>query len=167
MEDADRKTALRAIPYGIYVMTAKGPDGDLHASTVNWVTQTAFVPPLVAIGVKVDSGIYAATRASGRFVLNMLGKGQQGVAFTFFKQAKDEGGLISGEPYHAGENGAPVLDNAFVAVECHVVQVVEIGDHHVILGQVDKAHVQHAPEGRPDAAILEMRDLGDHIFYGG
>jgi len=23
------------------------------------------------------------------------------------------------------------------------------------------------PEGRPDMAILEMKDLGDNVFYGG
>jgi hypothetical protein len=24
-----------------------------------------------------------------------------------------------------------------------------------------------APEGRADAAILEMKDLGDNVYYGG
>ena len=28
------------------------------AATVNWVTQTAFAPPLVVVGVKTDSGAY-------------------------------------------------------------------------------------------------------------
>ncbi len=167
MEDATRKTALRAIPYGIYVLTAKAADGGLAAATVNWVTQTAFAPPLIAVGVKVDSGSYAMIKESGRFALNMLGKGQQGVAFTFFKPATVEGGTISGEAYHPGDNGAPILDSAFAAVECQVVQIVEIGDHHIVVGEVTQAHVHKQPEGRPDAAILEMKDLGDHIFYGG
>ena len=64
-------------------------------------------------------------------------------------------------------NGAPILDSAFAAVECQVVQIVEIGDHHIVVGEVTQAHVHKQPEGRPDAAILEMKDLGDHIFYGG
>ena len=55
--DADaKKTALRMIPYGIYVLTSEGKDGKVAASTVNWVTQTAFQPPLVVVGVKADSG---------------------------------------------------------------------------------------------------------------
>ena len=55
--DADaKKTALRMIPYGIYVLTAEAGDGETAAATVNWVTQTSFDPPLVVIGVKADSG---------------------------------------------------------------------------------------------------------------
>ena len=65
MDAATKKTALRMIPYGIYVMTAKGGEGGLAAATVNWVTQTAFDPPLLAIGVKADSGCYAAVKETG------------------------------------------------------------------------------------------------------
>lgn len=167
MDDAARKTALRMIPYGIYVLTAKGADGVPHAATVNWVTQTAFAPPMVVVGVKADSGSYAALKESGHFTLNMLGKGQQGAAFAFFKPAKVENGTISGEPYREGTGGAPILDNAAAAVECKVVDIIEKGDHHVVMGEVVDAHVHTQPEGRPDMAILEMKDLGDNVFYGG
>lgn len=167
MDAGTKKTALRMIPYGIYVMTAKAADGTLTAATVNWVTQTAFAPPLVAVGVKVDSGTYAVVKESRQFALNMLGKDQQGVAFTFFKPAAVEGGKISGEAFHAGDNGAPIIDSAVAAIECKVVEIVELGDHHVVIGEVTQAHVHKQPEGRPDAAILEMKDLGDNVFYGG
>jgi len=49
-EDA-KKTALRMIPYGLYVLTAEGKNGGLAAATVNCVTQAAFPPPLVVMGV--------------------------------------------------------------------------------------------------------------------
>lgn len=46
--DADvKKTALRMIPYGLYVLTAENGEGRAAAATVNWVTQTSFDPPLV------------------------------------------------------------------------------------------------------------------------
>lgn len=167
MDDAAKKTTLRMIPYGIYVMTAKGSDGTIAAATVNWVTQTSFAPPLVAVGVKADSGSYAAMKSGGNFTLNMLGKGQQGAAFTFFKPAEVEDGKISGEPFRTGDNGAPILASAIAAVECKVVQIVELGDHHVVLGEVTEAHLHKHPEGRADEAILEMKDLGANVFYGG
>jgi flavin reductase (DIM6/NTAB) family NADH-FMN oxidoreductase RutF len=47
-EDA-KKTALRMIPYGLYVLTAEGKDGAVAAATDNWVTQAAFTPPLVVL----------------------------------------------------------------------------------------------------------------------
>ena len=41
------------------------------------------------------------------------------------------------------------------------------GDHHIVVGEVVGAQVAKAPDGRPDEAILEMKELGDNVFYGG
>ena len=41
-----KKTVLRMIPYGLYILTADDGKGSIAAATVNWVTQTAFTPPL-------------------------------------------------------------------------------------------------------------------------
>ena len=79
--DADvKKTVLRMIPYGIYVLTAEDDAGNVGAATINFVTQSSFDPPLVVLGVKADSGALQVLRASGHFGLNMLGKGQQEMA---------------------------------------------------------------------------------------
>lgn len=40
-----KKTVLRMIPYGIYILTADDAGGNVAAATVNWVTQSAFTPP--------------------------------------------------------------------------------------------------------------------------
>src|SRR5574338_493814 len=86
--DADaKKTALRMIPYGLYV----------------------------------------------------LSKGQQGQAFAFFKPAQVKGDKISGEPFRKGATGAPILTNMPAAVECKVVEIVERGDHHTVIGEVVEA----------------------------
>ena len=66
--DADaRKTALRMIPYGIYVLTANDGKGNIGAATVNWVTQGSFAPPLLVVGVKADSGAHTVVKGTGRF----------------------------------------------------------------------------------------------------
>ena len=165
--DADvKKTALRMIPYGIYIMTAKDGD-DVGSATVNWVTQTSFDPPLMVVGVKADSGIYSVIKKAGHFDINMCAKGQQGMAFAFFKPAEVEGETISGEAFHSGSTGAPILENTPASVECKLVEIVEKGDHHIVIGEVVDAHVRKHPDGRPDEAILEMKDLGENVFYGG
>ena len=167
MDEQDRKTALRMIPYGIYVLTAEAKGAAPAAATVNWVTQTSFNPPLVAVGVKTDSGAYAAAKSAGHFVLNILGKGQQGAAFTFFKPAELEDGKLSGEEIGWAKNGAPILKSAPAAIECKLVEIVEQGDHHIFVGEVTNVHLHSEPEGRPDEAVLEMKDLGEKVFYGG
>src|SRR3981081_2101434 len=110
MDQDAKKTALRMIPYGIYVLTADDGRGNVAAATVNWVTQASFAPPLVVVGVKTDSHAHPLIKASRAFALNALGKDQGPMAFTFFKPAVREGQTISGEPFRWGTTGAPILE---------------------------------------------------------
>lgn len=166
--DADiKKTVLRMIPYGIYVLTAKDSSGDIAAATVNWATQTSFDPPLVAVAVKAESSALTALADAGHFALNFLGKGQQGAAFAFFKPAAVEEHAISGEPYREGSTGAPVLESVPGCVEFKVVEVVARGDHHIVIGEAVDVHLANPIEGRADEASLHMNELGENVFYGG
>ncbi len=54
MNEAAKKTVLRAFPYGLYAITV-AHGGDEHGMTANWVTQTAFEPPMVAVAVENTS----------------------------------------------------------------------------------------------------------------
>ncbi len=162
-----KKTTLRMIPYGLYVLTAKGKDDAVAAATVNWVTQASFAPPLLAVGVKADSAAHALIKESKAFALNVLGKGQQAMAFAFFKPATREGQTVSGEPFREGTTGAPILANAVASIECRLVDSVERGDHSIFIGEVVDAGLAKAPEGRADDATLWLKDLGANVFYGG
>lgn len=167
MDANAKKTALRMIPYGLYVLTAASKDGRMAAGTVNWVTQTSFEPPLVVVGVKTDSHAHPLIKETKAFALNILGKGQQAMAYTFFKPAEVKGETISGEPFRKGTTGAPILTNTPAFVECTLESTVEMGDHSVFVGRVVEAGVSKAPEGRADDATLWLKELGDKVFYGG
>jgi flavin reductase (DIM6/NTAB) family NADH-FMN oxidoreductase RutF len=168
MDANAKKTALRMIPYGLYVLTAADKSGGrVAAATVNWVTQVAFEPPLVVVGVKTDSHAHPLIKETKAFALNVLGKGQQALAFTFFKPSEVTGDTVSGQPFRRGTTGAPILSNAPAFVECVLETTVEKGDHSIFVGRVVEAGVATAPEGRPDDATLWLRDLGDKVFYGG
>ncbi len=167
MDEQSKKAALRMIPYGLYVLTAEDSDGNVAAATVNWVTQASFQPPLVAVGVKADSGAHAIIEKTGAFVLNVLGKEQGKAAYAFFKPAVKEGSTISGEPCRAGVTGAPILESAPAFVECRVVEAVKKGDHSLFVAEVVEAGLKTPIEGRPDDATLALRDLGEKVFYGG
>ena len=167
MNPDQKKTVLRMIPYGIYVLTADDGKGNISAATVNWVTQTAFAPPLLVVGVKTDSGTYHTVKAARSFALNMLGKDQKNLAFTFFRPADVSDRKLSGQSFRKGTTGAPILIDVVGAVECRVISIVEQGDHHIVVGEVIDAHLNKPLAGRPDSAILEMKDLGETVFYGG
>jgi flavin reductase (DIM6/NTAB) family NADH-FMN oxidoreductase RutF len=167
LDDNAKKTALRMIPYGLYVLTSTAQDGETAAATVNWVTQTAFKPPQIVVGVKADSGAHEVIKQAGHFALNVLVKDQQGLAFAFFKPAEVDGHTISGEPFATGTSGCPLLESAAAHIECRLVHTFEQGDHSVFIGEVIDAHVSHSPDGRPDDVTLTLKDLGDKVFYGG
>jgi flavin reductase (DIM6/NTAB) family NADH-FMN oxidoreductase RutF len=97
----------------------------------------------------------------------VLGKGQQAMAFTFFKPAARDGQSVSGEPFRWGSTGAPILERTRAFVECRLVDTVERGDHSVFVGEVVEAGLGQPVEGRADDATLWLKDLGPNVFYGG
>jgi flavin reductase (DIM6/NTAB) family NADH-FMN oxidoreductase RutF len=135
MDANAKKTALRMIPYGLYVLTAQGKDGRVTAATVNWVTQTAFEPPLVVVGVKADSHVHSLIKESKAFALNILGKDHKDLAFTFFKPLEREGNTIGGQRFRPGSLGAPILEKVPAFIECALVETIEKGDHSIFVGR--------------------------------
>ena len=161
MDEDAKKTALRMIPYGMYVLTSKSQDGqEVSAATVNWLTQTSFAPPLVAVGVKGDSTAHAHITDTGVFAVNVIGKDQLDTAFTFFKSLEREGDSIGGQAFVAGpETGCALLTNSPAWWECKVVSQLDQGDHTLFLGEVLEAGTR-----AEDQTIL-MRDHNSN--YGG
>ncbi len=159
-EDA-KKTALRMIPYGMFILTAKAKQGqDISAATVNWITQTSFSPPLVAVGVKADSGSHAHIKDTGVFAVNVIKDDQIDLAFNFFKSHEREGNSIGGQEFEAGPaTGCPILLNSPAWWECKVVGEVAQGDHTLFVGEVVEAGV------RDEAKTILMRD--HNLNYGG
>ncbi|MFQ5780849.1 MAG: flavin reductase family protein, partial [Nitrospiria bacterium] len=160
-----KKTALRMIPYGLYILAAGNNNGRITASTVNWVTQASFEPPLVVVGVKADSLIHQFIKEAGTFSLNVLGKGQKSLAFSFFKPVEKEGKMIGGEPFHTGREGSPILENTPAFIECILDDILEKGDHSIIVGKVVDVGISKHPDGRADEATLWLKDLGEKVFY--
>ncbi len=159
-EDA-KKTALRMIPYGMFVLTSKSKEGqDVGAATINWITQASFAPPLIAVGVKADSTNHHHIKDTGVFAVNVINKDQLDMAFNFFKTHLREGDSIGGESFEAGpETGCPLLASASAWWECRLVGEVAQGDHTLFVGEVVEAGVRSE-----DPAIL-MRD--HNLNYGG
>jgi flavin reductase (DIM6/NTAB) family NADH-FMN oxidoreductase RutF len=167
MDANSKKTALRMIPYGLYVLTAEGDGGEVAAATVNWVTQVSFEPPLVVVGVKADSSAHALIGKTRCFALNVLGKDHKDLAFAFFKPTQKQGDTLNGQPYRRGATGSPILTNLPAYLECRVREIISQGDHSAVLAEVVDAGVAQAPAGRADDATLWLKDLGEKMYYGG
>lgn len=158
MDEAAKKTVLRMIPYGLYVLGARAGE-EISLATINWVTQTAFQPPLVVMGVKKDSKTHELLQASKTFALNMLKTGQKDMAYAFFKHVAPEQGTIAGFAYTSAENGCPTLTDVAGYVAGDVHEIIARGDHSVIVGEVKEAVLHDEVE------ILTLKEIGAN--YGG
>ncbi len=160
MDPEQKKLALRAINYGLHVLTAR--DGDSYAASgVNWLSQASFDPPLVMVAIKADSGAAALVSSVGKFAVNVLADDQLDIGKVFFRSTTVEDGLINGQAFEEGPaTGSPLITATPWWFECEVTDTVPRGDHTVFVAEVVEAGVRN-----PDATPLLLRDTG--MNYGG
>lgn len=160
MDAEQKKLALRAINYGLYVVTARSGD-DFGVAGTNWLSQASFEPPLVMAGLRADGGVAEVAIGSGAFAVNVLGGGQLDIGKAFFRSTEVEGNLINGHEWEPGPaTGSPLILATPYWFECRVTDKIERGDHTIVVGEVVEAGVRDA-----DATPLLLRDTG--MNYGG
>lgn len=159
MNDDAKKKLLRTIPHALYVLTS-GAGGKTAASTVSWVTQASFQPPLVAVVLKKDSNTFEIVKNAQSFVLNFLGKDQKDIAQKFFKHVEPEGRSIAGEAFQPSPLFKhPLFPHLAGFLECKVSAIVDKGDHAVVVAEVIEAE-----SGAVEGPLL-LSTTGWH--YGG
>lgn len=112
MDLSAKRTALRMIPYGMFILSARSADEGVAAGAVNWVTQSSFEPPQVVVCVRADSYLHEVIEQSGAFTLNALGKSQETMARRFLKSTEVEGQTVGGYPFKVGPTGTAILRDA-------------------------------------------------------
>jgi flavin reductase (DIM6/NTAB) family NADH-FMN oxidoreductase RutF len=140
--------ALGKIPSGVYILTARSPDGDATAMLASWVQQAAFVPLCVSVAMAKDRPAYEVVKRAGLFVLSVLPKDD---AILMKRYAR---GVKPGEDPFAGVNtnttptGQTYLADALAWIECRLGRTLAFdGDHDILIGQVTAAQV--IKEGQP------------------
>jgi flavin reductase (DIM6/NTAB) family NADH-FMN oxidoreductase RutF len=131
-----KKAILRKMTYGMWVL-ASGTEGDLEASSVTWVTQVGFTPPLISVAIKRDSRLAEVVKRHRAFTLHLLSAEQQAVAGAFIKPTVVEDGKIGGHAHKAAPvTGMPLLDGFPAWLEARIVETIEPGDHAVFVAEV-------------------------------
>ncbi|HVH67489.1 MAG TPA: flavin reductase family protein [Gemmatimonadales bacterium] len=150
------KTVLEQFPYGLYALTVKH-EGEEHAITASWVTQTSIDPPMVVVAVENTSRTVEMTRDARHFAVNLLQEGQRELAGKLGRARAEAPSKLKGiKTKPAPASGAPVLSDALGWLDCRVVATLPSGDHTLILGEVIAAGMEHA-EAKP--LTLQMAGL--------
>jgi flavin reductase (DIM6/NTAB) family NADH-FMN oxidoreductase RutF len=158
MDEQAKKRTLRMIPYGLYVITAREGE-QVNGATVSWLSQASFDPPRIVVGLRRGTGIWDRVQATGIFVVNVLGNSQKDLASAFFRHVEVDGDTLGGARFHEGSIGLPILNDVPAYLECRVAEIVDAGDHTIVLADILDAGVQN------DMPILDLAGTGWQ--YGG
>jgi len=146
MDANAKKTALRMISYGLYVVTSASPI-ERGAFLCNWLTQCSFEPPLIVMSVENQAQSLKVIREAGRFVVNVLESGQSELAGWFGRHSASVGDKLAKRVLMASGSGQPVLPECLAWFECTFNAQMPAGDHVLIVGEVVDARLVR--DGKP------------------
>jgi flavin reductase (DIM6/NTAB) family NADH-FMN oxidoreductase RutF len=116
---------------GITILTVLDSSGAPHGMTVNSFTSVSLSPPLILVCIDLQTSILSNFKLGTRFGVNVLPEEQKELSTWFARSGHDR---FSGIEWRAGETGAPLLEDMLATLECEVTQMIEAGDHVVVIG---------------------------------
>ncbi|TPG51916.1 flavin reductase [Roseomonas nepalensis] len=143
------RDAMARLGAAVTIVTSDGEAGrvGITASAVCSVTDT---PPTIIVCMNRTSSLNPVAKANGVLCVNVLSAEAQELANVFagFTGASQTE-RFEGEGWTTLATGAPVLEEAVVALDCAVEEVVEKGTHSVIFAQVQAIRL-----GAPRPALI-------------
>lgn len=136
------RRSLGQFATGVTVITT-AYDGHLLGMSVNSFAALSLDPPLVLWSIRKESQSLATFREAGHYAVNVLSESQVDLSNLFAKNTADRFTKVG---WSLGRLGAPLLHGAICTLECQLEQVVEGGDHFIMIGRVEHYAV-HA--GKP------------------
>ena len=154
-----KKHTLRLLHHNVGIVSS-GSGNDTVGATVTWFTQSSFEPPLITMAVKADSRLYEAIKSNQNLVISLVSQGDKAVAGAFFKPGNWDGNQFGGFEAKVHEFGGAILDASPAWMACEVKQIIEEGDHHVVISQVVDSRINKEAE-----LAMCLSETGWH--YGG
>lgn len=131
--DVEFRQALGAFATGITVATTLDKDGQPHGLTVNSFNSVSLDPPLVLWSLNKQSHQLDVFSQSGFYGISILAEEQMDLSNRFASMIDDR---FEGVGWQKGDSGAPLLDGALATFDCKVEQIVDGGDHIILIGRV-------------------------------
>jgi flavin reductase (DIM6/NTAB) family NADH-FMN oxidoreductase RutF len=127
------REALRHHGGGVAVVTVAGPEGP-RGFTVTSLTAASLRPPLLSFYVDHDSRSWPALKAADRMGVHLLGAAHRDLAALFARRGADR--FAPPTRWRGGPGGVPLLDDATIRMVCARRELVEVGDHFLVVGEV-------------------------------
>lgn len=109
-------------------------------------------PPLVTFFVAKTSTTWPRIQPGGKFCVNVLADDQEQLCRGFAVSGADKFAGVAHKP--APATGSPLLEGTLAYIDCTLEQVVDGGDHEIVVGRVQ-------------ALEAPRDDAGPLLFYKG
>lgn len=127
---------------GVTVVTTFDRDGKPLGFTANSFSSVSLDPPLVLVSIARTSRNYAHFQTATGFAINILAEGQKDISATFARPVEDR---FAGLGWAPGPFGAPVIEGVSAWFDCALSQIVEAGDHAILIGRVEAFAASQEP----------------------
>lgn len=133
IEPQELRRVMGHFATGVTVITTKDAEGNPQGLTANAFMSLSLNPPLVIISVDKGATCYSCFELQNGFTVNFLSEDQEEISRRFATKGADK---FAGLQWHAGSNGAAMIDGALGYVECNITQCHDGGDHTIVVGEV-------------------------------
>ena len=155
MRDHDFRDLMAGVCAPVTVVTTADDDGP-HGATVSSFASLSLHPPLVTVGLDRRSALLTQILGSRRFGVNVLASAHDELALLFARRGEDRFSQVSWHP----SQGLPRLEGAAGWAVCDLHEVVEGGDHLLLIGQVT-----HAESTDRSPLVYGHRTFGTHSRF--
>lgn len=128
---------MARVPAPVTVTTTIDRAGRQWGFTASAFSSLSLEPPLVLVCVGRAASVHSAFTSARHFLVNVLAEHQADVAARFATPGANRFTAGDTEPC---ELGLPGLPDAAVRVACRVHEVLDGGDHSILVGQVEATY---------------------------
>lgn len=162
------RQAFGSFATGVTVVTALDEGGQPIGFTANSFTSVSMDPPLLLVCLaKTSSNIQNFTHAK-RFAVNILGETQKETSNRFASRKLDR---FTDTSWRHGIDGTPLIDDAVAWFDCAADNVVDAGDHVILIGHVsDFGQTDQRPLAYLRGHYLDLglvEDAADSVSHHG
>lgn len=128
------RDAFGCFASGVTVVTLRDCAGAPTGITVNSFSSLSLDPPLLMFSVGCRQVSCRWFEAGEHFNVNVLGSDQEMLAWQFARPLEDK---FAGVAWHESASGMPVLNGALASFACRKWQMLDGGDHRIVIGRVE------------------------------
>lgn len=117
-------------PTGVAVITGRSSEGEILALVVGTFSSVSLDPPLVSFMPMKTSRTFQKLRKCESLCINILGGEQQAEMLAVAQRWENK---LDGIEWYPSPSGDPILKNSIAWVDTTISDVVEAGDHWIVL----------------------------------